>query len=309
MTTNADASIAPERAVRSRSLFLVIACALAGCGGTVVDLGDPRPPPYRFGTPRLLAELGTTTSNQNPTLTGDLLDIFFTSNRSDMSADVWAAHRALPTDPFDAPSLVAEVSSPMYETSPAISVDGLSLYVGSDRDGTTGSIDIWSATRADRAAVWSTPENLTALNSPANDIPRPPGQHGLVMPMASERDVTGGYRTYLAQRPDVNQPFGAPAVITGLVGGDIFADAFLSDDGLTMFYAAAIGTAKPDLFVAWRATTADRFSLPTPLTDLNTAADERDPWLSPDGTMFYFTSDREGDVLQIFEVSARRQTP
>jgi Tol biopolymer transport system component len=49
--------------------------------------------------------------------------------------------------------------------------------------------------------------------------------------------------------------------------------------------------------------------LPTPLTDLNTAADERDPWLSPDGTMFYFTSDREGDVLQIFEVSARRQTP
>jgi len=120
--------------------------------------------------------------------------------------------------------------------------------------------------------------------------------------------VTGGYRTYLAQRPDVSQPFGAPAVITGLVGGDIFADAFLSDDGLTMFYAAARGTAKPDLFVAWRATTADRFSLPTPLSDLNTAADERDPWLSPDGTMFYFTSDRENGVLQIFEATARRQT-
>ena len=48
--------------MRSHSLFLGIACAIAaGCGGTVVDIGDPKPPPYRFGAPRLLAELDTTT--------------------------------------------------------------------------------------------------------------------------------------------------------------------------------------------------------------------------------------------------------
>ena len=298
--------------MRSHSLFLAICCAIAagiaGCGGTVVDLGDPRPPPYRFGMPRLLSELDTTYSNQNPTLTGDLLDLFFTSNRSDTSADVWTAHRASPGDPFDPPTLVTEASSPLYETSPAISADGLSLYVGSERDGTTGGTDIWSTTRADRNAPWAALENLTALDSPVNDIPRPPGQHGLVMPMASARDVTGGYRTYLAERPDVDHPFAAPAVVTGLVGGDIFADAFLSDDGLTLFYAAASGSAKPDMFVAWRVSTTDRFSLPTPLSDLNTDADERDPWLSPDGTMFYFTSDRGTGVLQIYEAPAMRQT-
>jgi len=297
--------------VRSHSLFLGIACAIAaGCGGTVVDIGDPKPPPYRFDAPRLLAELDTTTyANQNPTLTGDVLDIYFTSNRGDTAADVWTAHRASRSDPFDPPMLVAEASSPLYETSPAISVDGLSLYVGSDRDGTTGGLDIWVATRSDRNATWSALENLTALNSTMNDIPRPPGQHGLVMPMASERDVTGGYRTFLAVRPDVNQPFDGMVLVAGLVGGDILADAFLSDDGLTMFYAAASGGAKPDVYVAWRASTADRFSLPTPLTDLNTAADERDPWLSPDGTLFYFTSDRGNGVLQIYEATARRQTP
>jgi len=297
--------------VRSHSLFLGIACAIAaGCGGTVVDIGDPKPPPYRFDAPRLLAELDTTTyANQNPTLTGDVLDIYFTSNRGDTAADVWTAHRASRSDPFDPPMLVAEASSPLYETSPAISVDGLSLYVGSDRDGTTGGLDIWVATRSDRNATWSALENLTALNSTMNDIPRPPGQHGLVMPMASERDVTGGYRTFLAVRPDVNQPFDGMVLVAGLVGGDILADAFLSDDGLTMFYAAASGGAKPDMYVAWRASTADRFSLPTPLTDLNTAADERDPWLSPDGTLFYFTSDRGNGVLQIYEATARRQTP
>ena len=297
--------------MRSHSLFLGIACAIAaGCGGTVVDIGDPKPPPYRFDAPRLLAELDTTTyANQNPTLTGDLLDIYFTSNRGDTAADVWTAHRASRSDPFDPPTLVAEVSSPLYETSPAISVDGLSLYVGSDRDGTTGGLDIWVATRSDRNATWSALENLTALNSTMNDIPRPPGQHGLVMPMASERDVTGGYRTFLAVRPDVNQPFDGMVLVAGLVGGDILADAFLSDDGLTMFYAAASGGAKPDVYVAWRASTADRFSLPTPLTDLNTAADERDPWLSPDGTLFYFTSDRGNGVLQIYEATASRRLP
>ena len=61
------------------------------------------------------------------------------------------------------------------------------------------------------------------------------------------------------------------------------------------------------MFVAWRVSTTDRFSLPTPLTGLNTDADERDPWLSPDGSMFYFTSDRGNGVLQIYETTATRQ--
>lgn len=297
--------------MRSHGLFLAFCCAIAaGCGGTRVDLGDPRPPPYRFDTPRLLAELDTGFVNQNPTLTADLLELTFTSTRSSDGGDVWVAHRASPADPFDAPAVIAEVSSPMYETSAAIALDGLSLYFGSDRDGGMGDVDIWSATRADRTAPWSSLTNLTALNSAAKDIPRPPGQHGLVMPMSSERDGVGaGYRTYLSARPSVNQPFGAPALISGLTGADAsVADAYLSDDGLTLFYAMAPPGGTPDLYVAWRLSTADRFSLPTPLTDLNTAADERDPWLSPDGTVFFFTSDRApSGTLQIYEVPAHRQ--
>ena len=297
--------------MKSNALFLGICGALAAagaaCDGTVVDIGDPRPPPYRFGTPHMLAELDTTTSNQNPTLTADLLDITFTSNRSDMAADVWTAHRASPGDPFDPPTLVAEASSPLYETSPAIALDGLTLYLGSDRDGGLGDADIWSATRADRTMPWSAPANLAALNSAAKDIPRPPGQHGLVMPMSSERDSAGSYKTYLTLRPSVDQPFGAPALISGLSGVDAsVTDAYLSDDGLTLFYAAAPPGTPPDLYVAWRLSTGDRFSLPTRLNELNTDGDERDPWLSPDGTVFFFTSDRSGS-LQIYEVDVRRQ--
>jgi hypothetical protein len=129
------------------------------------------------------------------------------------------------------------------------------------------------------------------------------------MPMASERDSVVGYRTYLAARPSVDRPFAAPAIASGLApAGDTVGDAFLTDDGLTMFYASSPTDGPPDLFVAWRVSTAVAFSLPTPLSELNTAGDERDPWLSPDGTSFYFTSDRSG-MLQIYEVSAARQSP
>ena len=106
------------------------------------------------------------------------------------------------------------------------------------------------------------------------------------------------------------QPFGAPTMMVGLTGASTtLDDAFLTDDGLTLFYASApVGGTTRDLFVAWRASTADPFSLPTPLHDLDTDADERDPWLSPDGTTFFFSSNRDNGVLQIFEVTAKRQS-
>jgi hypothetical protein len=80
------------------------------------------------------------------------------------------------------------------------------------------------------------------------------------------------------------------------------ADAAVSasDGGRT----ADGGVANSDLFVAWRRSTSDLFSVPQALVDLNTAADERDPWLTPDGTTLYFTSDR-GGVLNIYTAAVK----
>jgi hypothetical protein len=88
-------------------------------------------------------------------------------------------------------------------------------------------------------------------------------------------------------------------------------DGFLTDDGLTLFFSRSPATsatdaggdagaaAKADLFVAFRRSTAEGFQVTQPLDDLNTPADERDPWLTPDGKTLYFTSDRDG-VLTIY---------
>ncbi len=275
--------------------------ALGACSsGSTVNLGEAGPPLYHFGTLRPLAELGPQ-SNDNPTLTGDLLEIFFTSNRDNVSSDIWTARRASTAALFGDVALVSDASTPYFETSSAISSDGLTLWFGSDRPGGQGGLDIWAIERPARNAAWSVPANLMALNSPALDLPRPPGLHDRVMPLSSERDSKSVYWTYFSTRSAPAAPFGAPVVIPELAfSQQSTVDAFLTDDGLAMFYSSSVADGAGDLFVARRRTTSDAFTLSTPLDELNTVHAERDPWLSPDGQTFFFTSDR-GGVLQIYE--------
>jgi hypothetical protein len=303
----------------ARAACLLPALACACSGGKVVVLGSSSPIPYHFDTPVLLTELASPSRTDNPTLTGDLLEIYFTTDRVSGNGDVWFATRASPDAPFGTPAAVTAVNGDSFETSSAISSDGLTLWFGSDRVGGAGANDIWVSQRATRASAWSTPVNVLALNSPVDDIPRPPGQHALVMPMASQRAALGNYQTYLAPRATMGGPFAAPVAIPELAFADhSTVDGFLTDDGLTMFYSSApvaeaadasapvdagktgdAGVPNSDLFVAWRLSTGEPFYIKQPLDDLNTAADERDPWLSPDGGTLYFTSDR-GGVLNIY---------
>lgn len=293
-------------AQRLGALILMVGC---GCtSGQLVRLGDISPPPYHFGTPELVTELASAGQSENPTLTADLLEIYFTTDRVSGNSDVWFATRGAASQPFGAPAPVAAVNTPSFETSSAISADGLTLWFGSDRAGGVGEVDVWVATRPTRARAWSTPLNVVALNSPIDDIPRPPGQGGLVMPMASRRNPQSIYQTYLAARPSSGAPFGSPQIISELAFSDrSTVDGCLTDDGLTLFFsstptapamdasASADGSVPTgDLYVAWRRSFDEPFSVTQPLGDLNTAADERDPWLSPDGKLLFFTSDRDG---------------
>jgi hypothetical protein len=314
----------------ARAACLLSALACACSSGKVVVLGSGSPVLYHFDAPVLVAELASTSRTDNPTLTSDLLEIYFTTDRVSGNGDVWYATRATPDAPFGTPAAVTAVNGDTFETSSAISGDGLTLWFGSDRVGGAGGIDIWVSQRASRTSAWSTPVDVLSLNSPADDIPRPPGQHALVMPMSSELATPNRYQTYLAARPNTGAPFAAPVPIPNLDYTDSSTvDGFLTDDGLTMFFSSApvtppadaatpvdagkvdagrtvdagkggdAGAASSDLFVAFRRSTSEDFVETETLTDLNTPADERDPWLSPDGTTLYFTSDR-GGVLNIY---------
>jgi Tol biopolymer transport system component len=296
--------------VRRLSICVFVAlcaCGVWGCAGEpLVVLGDREPHRFRFEPPALVAELSVPAKTDNPTLTADLLEIVFTSEREG-SADIYGATRVQRDEPFGAPQRLDAVSSSGVEASPAVSADGLTLWFGSDRSGGLGELDIWVATRAARAAAWSSPTNLAALNSDAQDIPRPPGQGARVMPMASDRERLGYYQIQFATRDASSAPFDAPEPVVELAFPDeSTVDGFLSDDGLTLLYVTGPAFGPADLYVASRRHTADAFDHHTPLDDLNTDRDERDPWLSPDGSELYFASDRSGHY-EIYVAKARRE--
>jgi hypothetical protein len=147
---------------------------------------------------------------------------------------------------------------------------------------------------------------VDALTSSAKDIPRPLGQHARVMPMASDRDTPGYYQILFATRDDASADFMEPEPVPELVFPEqSTVDGFLSEDGLTLFYVTGPEFGAADLYVASRRSTDDPFEHDTPLDDLNTPNDERDPWLSADGRLLYFSSDRSGHYdIYVAEVRA-----
>ncbi|HKP55657.1 MAG TPA: hypothetical protein VJV78_02990 [Polyangiales bacterium] len=290
----------------SWAVLLAICCACAGCGdGQVIALGASAPKPYQFSLPRLVAELSVPGARtDNPTLSPDLLEIFFTSNREgEDESDIWTARRTTRNEPFGTPERVSALNSADYEAGCSLDAAALTMWFSSDRPGGLGDLDIMSTTRSARGAAWTAPIHLPQLNSPAKDVARPPGQHETIMPLGSDRARRGYYQTYLAERSDRDSEFGAPELLSAFAypAWSTVIDGFLSDDGLTLFFSGnerpgpGPGLGQYDLFVAWRKSTDDPFVNPAPLDELNTpTSDELDPWLSADGTEFYFTSTRSG---------------
>jgi len=50
-----------------------------------------------------------------------------------------------------------------------------------------------------------------------------------------------------------------------------------------------------DLYQSSRAATSAAWEAPTPVPDVNTSANEEAPWVSADGSLLLFASDRSGD--------------
>ncbi len=67
-------------------------------------------------------------------------------------------------------NLGAAINSPFNDQGPAISKDGLSLYLNSGRRGGFGGADIWVSQRASLEAAWNSPINLGGIiNTEANE--------------------------------------------------------------------------------------------------------------------------------------------
>jgi hypothetical protein len=136
-----------------------------------------------------------------PSLTADGLILVFGSTRADSAnEDIYMATRDVATDTFATPFLVGELNSDAYDGSPAITADGLTIYLASKRIGNDANgTDIFVATRDSRDDPFGEPQEIAELNTTSNDEdPRlSPARNEIFF--ASNRD-TGVHQIWHARR-------------------------------------------------------------------------------------------------------------
>lgn len=260
-----------------------------------------------FGDPVRIDELSDgDAEDDDPTVRGDELEIYFNSNRSGGS-ELLVSVRDDPDDPWGPPVLASPLNDAEFgDTTPKLTPDGLAIYFSSNRP-PSEAFDIWVATRPDLEADWSSPVRVQELSSPTGDFGAT--VYGNTMFLCSDRDGTLGELDVweLEIINLANGNFGAASNATTLNGIGQDCTLGMRADGLEVFIERrpAMDKTTWDLWRATRAQTDVDWSPPELATELNSTGNDNDPWMSQDGTRLYFASRRNGSKRRDLYVASR----
>jgi len=261
-------------------------------GGADVSPGDAG---QTFGTPTMVPGLRSDTDDvEDPSLTFEETEIYFASPTGGQN-DIWVSRRTLASDPWGPSTLVAELSGPQNDQDPEVSVDGLVMYFSSDRAG--GGLRLYASIRRTRDTPWQTPTPVGTLGASTLDAAPSLDRSQLYLAFASQRGTATASHLFSATRPDASAAWQSASEITALSSAWQDSDPALFSDGRSLLFASNRltqgGTA--DIFEATRADATSPFaSSLAPVSELNTASAEEDPWVSQDGRHIVFVSDRSG---------------
>ena len=184
-----------------------------------------------WSPPAPISELTTPAREADPTIAGDRLELLFTRFEADFL--IYRATRATPSSGFAPAIVVAELDTTGGETSPFLSPDGLRLVFTTTR---FGSLTIVESTRPDRGAPFAPAVTIIPTSGFDDDDPTI-STDGLELFFSSSRPGgLGGRDIYTAQRPAVDQPFGAPELVTELSSAGDETGVRLSSDGTTIYF-------------------------------------------------------------------------
>ncbi|MEN9580098.1 MAG: hypothetical protein RJA70_3107, partial [Pseudomonadota bacterium] len=137
------------------------------------DLGVPDATPkpvvvslQGFAPPRKMPELESPVLDDDPTLTGDLLEIIF--SRQDVAqaglGDLYRARRVSAQSPWIEVEPIQGLNSEFDEATPWMSDNGLLLLFSSDRPPSERN-DIWMTARATRNDPWQAPQRIREVST------------------------------------------------------------------------------------------------------------------------------------------------
>jgi Tol biopolymer transport system component len=267
-----------------------------GTTGNQTDAGGT------FGTPQVVTGLRSDTDDVlDPTMTFEQLEIYFASPTGGQT-DIWVSTRTVATDPWGPSTLVAELSSPQNDQGPEVTVDGLTMYLASDRGGS--GMRIYVSQRRTRDTPWATPTPVSSLGTSTLDEAPGLDRSQLNLAFASQRGTATDAHLFSATRPDTSAAWQNIAELSALNSAWQDTDPALFSNGAGLVFASRRLTqgGTSDLFEAARPDETSPFASLAPITALNTSFNEEGPWLSQDGTLILFASDRSGHY-RIYQAS------
>lgn len=239
----------------------------------------------------------------DPSLTADLLEIYFSSNRVDSNQrDIYVSTRDAVNDDWGAPVVVPELSSPQFDVAPEVSPDGLAMVLASNRTDSEGGTDLWVSRRDARDDTWDPPVHEDELSTSRTDL-------GGSMNADATRIVScrmnpgSGFDVVEGTRATTTDPWPQPEAVENLSDSGYEADPQIDPTGLVLVMAGEIGDGQMrELYHTTRASLEDTFDPPMRITSVSSGSDEDDPWASPGGALLFFASNRDGD-FEIYQAS------
>ena len=181
-------------------------------------------------------------------ISADGLTLYFTSNRSGGygNSDIYIATRATRSAPWaNAVNSGSKINSAAGDGLPWVSMDGLELYLTSDRPGGYGRDDVYVARRQTENEPWGDPVNLgPVVNSPQTEAEVSLSPDGLLLLFAGHFTATprpggyGGSDIWMARRATISSPWQTPVNLGPLVNSPAHEQgARISPDGSTLYFA------------------------------------------------------------------------
>lgn len=204
------------------------------------------------------------------------------------------------------------INSASDDQHPAISHDGLSLYISSTGPGGRGGLDIWVSQRKSIDAPWGPPVDLGPnINSPGNDSAPAFSRDGSRLYFhSSGHGATvagqgcGDVDLFVSRREDKHDDFGwQPAQNLGCVVNSPFSDSgptvFEDEEtGIATLYFTSTrpgGLGDFDIWASTRAEDEQAFGEPRLVKELSSGSRDTRTAIRSDGLEIFLSSGRPGD--------------
>lgn len=281
-----------------RAHALTVLALIAGASGCAAVLG------IEDGAPR--EDAGPDTSAPSDASA----DASPSDSASDAAGDADAGPVACASNkPFGAPTRLTSLETTTAETNPYLTGNELAIFFSSNRAGTLGSNDLYTATRLKRTDPFGP---ATSLGAPPNAVsteldPRLSTDE-LTLRFSSDRFGNGIVRMYQSNRASKMAAWSAPVLLTIGMPSSSDEQPFVTPDEKTIYFTSnRLGTT--GAFDLWTAPAASLgFGPPTVVAGLESPKDEMAPVLSFDELEIFFGSNRNSTFRDIFHATRATKT-